>query len=157
MQQVYTLTGFRGRIPRRDFWAGLLLLLLIEAALLLLGFAGLMRPTGATPIEEATMWFALAVWLWVTAALIVKRLHDRDKSAIWYPLFGLAPALCYHLGNVYSGNISNVLSPAQRLFWSLGGVLCLWALVELGFMPGTKGPNRYGPDPRDAAKAPATV
>jgi uncharacterized membrane protein YhaH (DUF805 family) len=156
MHGVYTLTGFRGRIRRRDFWAGLLLLLLVEAVLLL-RFSGLMRPTGATPLEEATVWFALVMLLWVSAALIVKRLHDRDKSAIWYPLFGLAPALCYHLGNVYSGNISNVLSPAQRLFWILSGVLWLWAIIELGFMPGTKGPNRFGNDPRDPATAPAAV
>ena len=156
MLGVYTLTGFRGRIRRRDFWGGLLLLLLFEA-MLMLGFSGLMRPTGATPIEEATALFALAMLLWVSAALTVKRLHDRDKSALWYPLFGLAPALCYHLGNVYSSNISHVLSPAQRFFWILGGALWLWALVELGFMPGSKGPNRHGPDPRDAAKAPATA
>ena len=150
MQGVYTLTGFRGRIRRRDFWAGLLLLLLIEAVLIL-GFSGLMRPTGATPIEEATGVFALAMLLWVSAALIAKRLHDRDKSALWYPLFGLAPALCYHLGVVYSSNISNVLSPAQQAFWLLGGILWVWAIVELGFLPGTKGPNRYGPDPRGAS------
>jgi uncharacterized membrane protein YhaH (DUF805 family) len=89
-----------------------------------------------------------------SAALIVKRLHDRDKSALWYPLFGLAPALCYHLGVVYSSNISNVLSPTQQTFWLLGGILWVWAIVELGFMPGTKGPNRYGPDPRGAEPGP---
>ena len=65
--------------------------------------------------------------------------------------------LCYHLGNVYSSNISNVLSPAQRFFWILGGVLWVWALIELGFMPGTKGPNRYGPDPRGRFRADATL
>ena len=75
----------------------------------------------------------------------------------WYPLFGhRAGVLLPSWRTVYSSNISNVLSPAQRFFWMLGGVLWLWALIELGFMPGTKGPNRYGPDPRDAAEAPAT-
>ena len=95
-----------------------------------------------------TLWPTLAILLWGSAALIVKRLHDRDKSALWYPLFGLAPALCYWLGVAYSGNISNVLSPAQQGFWLLGGALWVWTIVELGFMPGTNGPNRYGPDPR---------
>ena len=139
---------------RRDFWIGLALLLFIEIGLSF-GFAGIMRPTGATPIESAAAWLALAVLLWGSAALIVKRLHDRDKSALWYPIFGLAPALCYHLGVVYSSNISNVLSPAQQGFWLLGGILWLWALVELGVMPGTKGPNRFGPDPRSASQTAA--
>jgi uncharacterized membrane protein YhaH (DUF805 family) len=149
MRWVQALTEFRGRLRRRDFWIGLLILLLIEIALSF-GLAGLMRPTGATPIERAAVWLGLAILLWGSAALIVKRLHDRGKSALWYPLFGLAPALCYHLGVVYSSNISNVLSPAQQAFWLLGGILWLWAIVELGFLPGTKGSNRYGPDPRGA-------
>ena len=154
MRWIQALTEFRGRLRRRDFWIGLLILLLIEIALSF-GLAGLMRPTGATPIERAAMWLALAILLWGSAALIVKRLHDRDKSALWYPLFGIAPALCYHLGVVYSSNISNVLSPAQQAFWLLGGILWIWAIVELGFMPGTTGPNRYGPDARDASQAAA--
>jgi uncharacterized membrane protein YhaH (DUF805 family) len=149
MRWVHALAGFRGRLRRRDFWIGLGLLLLILIALSF-GFAGLMRPTGATELERAAAWVALVILVWVSAALIVKRLHDRDKSALWYPLFGLAPALCYHLGVVYSSNISNVLSRAQRFFWLLGAALWVWALIELGFLPGTRGPNHYGPDPHAA-------
>src|SRR3972149_5947517 len=103
MRWVQALTGFRGRLRRRDFWIGLILLFLVEILLLLFAFAGIMRPTGATQLELAASWLALAILLWVSAALIVKRLHDRDKSALWYPLFGLAPALCYQPGGGYSG------------------------------------------------------
>ncbi len=152
MRWVQALTGFRGRLRRRDFWIGLVLLLLVELVLSFV-FVGIMRPTGATQIELAALWLALAILVWGSAALIVKRLHDRGKSSLWYPLFGLAPALCYRLGEVYSSNISNVLSPAQQGFWLLGLILWIWAIVELGFMKGTPGPNRYGPDPRDASQA----
>jgi uncharacterized membrane protein YhaH (DUF805 family) len=155
MRWVQVLTGFRGRLRRRDFWIGLGLLLLLEITLSF-AFAGLMRPTGATDLELATVWLALGILLWGSAALIVKRLHDRDKSALWYPLFGLAPAVCYWLGVVYSSNISNVLSPAQSGFWLLGLLLWIWALIELGFMKGTPGPNHYGPDPRGAPQAAAS-
>ena len=155
MRWIQALTEFRGRLRRRDFWIGLILLLLVEIGLSFVVLSGMMRPTGATEIERVTLWPALAILLWGSAALIVKRLHDRDKSALWYPLFGIAPALCYHLGVDYSGNISNVLSPAQQGFWLLGGALWIWAIVELGFMPGTTGPNRYGPDPRGASQAAA--
>ena len=70
MRWVQVLTGFRGRLRRRDFWIGLILLLLIEIALSF-GFAGLMRPTGATELERAAGWLALAILLWCSAALIV--------------------------------------------------------------------------------------
>ena len=143
---VQVLTGFRGRLRRRDFWIGVILLLLVEIVLSFL-FVGIMRPAGATELELAALWLALAILVWVSAALIVERLHDRNKSALWYPLFGLAPAICYRLGEVFSSNISNELSPAQLGFWLLSLLLWLWAVVELGFLRGTKGPNRYGPNP----------
>lgn len=55
--------------------------------------------------------------LWAGLAVSVKRWHDRDKSG-WWILIGLIPVI---------GTI--------------------WVLVENGFLPGTAGPNRFGPDP----------
>ena len=55
--------------------------------------------------------------LWSNLALSIKRLHDQDKSA-WWILFALIPLL---------------------------GFVVLF--IILGFLPGTKGPNRYGPQP----------
>lgn len=66
--------------------------------------------TGGTETEIAMMWLALAILVWVSAALIVKRLHDLGKSALWNPLYGLAPVLAYQLGVTFSSNISNQLS-----------------------------------------------
>ncbi|MEY4510364.1 MAG: hypothetical protein RLZZ450_2486 [Pseudomonadota bacterium] len=59
-------------------------------------------------------------WLtlgWVTMALGVKRLHDRDRPS-WWLLLSLVP------------------------------ILNVWLLVEVGFLAGTPGANRYGPDPK---------
>lgn len=55
--------------------------------------------------------------VWIGLALSVKRWHDRDKSG-WWILIGFVPLI--------------------------GG---LWALIETGFLEGTKGENQYGPDP----------
>lgn len=52
--------------------------------------------------------------LWPALALTVKRWHDRDKSGFWV-LIGLIP----YLGAV-------------------------WAFIENGLLPGTRGPNQYG-------------
>lgn len=152
MRWVHLLTGFSGRIGRRDFWIGSLAFIPVFIVLLF-GLAGIMRPTGATQLELFAVFASQAVALWISAALIVKRLHDRNKSAWWYPLFGLGPFVAYWLGNEFSSNISNQLNPAQLGFWLLSLALWLWAIVELGFMPGTKGPNQYGPATRPTPDA----
>lgn len=59
----------------------------------------------------------LVVLAWIQLAVAAKRWHDRNKSALWI-LFTLIPII---------GQI--------------------WTLVELGFIKGTKGPNRFGHDP----------
>jgi uncharacterized membrane protein YhaH (DUF805 family) len=55
---------------------------------------------------------------WAAFALLTKRLHDRDKSPSWLFLL-LIP----------------ILGP-------------LWTALELALFRGTRGDNRYGPDPR---------
>jgi|SRR5882724_5317860 len=62
----------------------------------------------------------LLLWFPVLIAGVIiqiKRWHDRNKSG-WWILINLVP----YLGQV-------------------------WAFIELGFFRGTKGPNRFGPDP----------
>lgn len=55
--------------------------------------------------------------IWVALAVGAKRCHDRDRSG-WFQLIMLIPII--------------------------GG---LWLLVELGFLRGTIGENRFGLDP----------
>ena len=55
--------------------------------------------------------------VWSGLAVAVKRWHDRDKSG-WWVLIGLIP----------------IIGP-------------IWAWVENGFLRGTEGANRFGPDP----------
>jgi len=56
-------------------------------------------------------------FIWPSLAISIKRWHDRDKSG-WWVLIGFIP----------------IIGP-------------IWALIETGFLEGTKGPNQYGPDP----------
>jgi len=55
--------------------------------------------------------------IWPGLAINIKRWHDRDKSG-WWIFISLIP----------------LVGP-------------IWALIEVGFLPGTPGPNQYGPDP----------
>jgi uncharacterized membrane protein YhaH (DUF805 family) len=61
--------------------------------------------------------------IWPSLAISIKRWHDRDKSG-WWVLIGFIPLIGW-----------------------------LWALIETGFLEGTKGPNQYGPDPLGSAIA----
>lgn len=63
------------------------------------------------------IWVFLLVALWPSIAVLAKRWHDRDKSG-WWNLISLVP-----------------------------GVGPLWLVIECGFVRGTAGPNRFGPDP----------
>lgn len=85
----------------------------------------------AQQIGAAGPWALLALVLfvvgqWVTLAMQVKRWHDRDRDAIWVGI-GLVP----------------VIGP-------------IWTLVELMFLEGTPGPNRFGDPPKgNTAASPA--
>ncbi|MDI6025517.1 DUF805 domain-containing protein [Corticibacterium sp. UT-5YL-CI-8] len=60
---------------------------------------------------------ATPFYIYLALAVYTKRWHDRDKSG-WWSLIGLVPVI--------------------------GGV---WLIVELGILEGTRGANRFGPDP----------
>ena len=59
----------------------------------------------------------LAVFVWPMSALAAKRWHDRDKSGMYVFIYFLP-----------------FIGP-------------LWTLIEPGFLSGTNGPNRFGPNP----------
>jgi len=80
---------------------------------------------------------------WVSALAIgVKRLHDRDRSGWWIVLLYFGPMVLEAAQNsTESGTLASILL-------GLGAfAVSIWALVELGFLRGTSGPNRFGPDP----------
>ena len=88
---------------------------------------------GGAPIVLFGMWFL--------AATTVKRLHDRDKRGWWIvPLF-IAPSIFNRL----EGRLPDTY--AVGVLELVAFVLCLWGFVELLCLRGTRGPNRFGPDP----------
>lgn len=124
-----------GRINRKPFWLGLLVMVIVTWVLEFVLFAifgvNMMPnvdpnadPAAAAEAASAMMGKMMVplgiLWLiiiWPAICLYAKRWHDRDKSG-WWTLIGLVPVI--------------------------GGI---WMLVELGFLRGTEGPNRFGPDP----------
>jgi uncharacterized membrane protein YhaH (DUF805 family) len=125
-----TFTSFQGRIRRKTWWLGLIVLMIAQWVLMLiLGavFGMSMMPAADAPPEVALeavskmmvpLGIIFLVFLWPSLALYTKRWHDRNKSG-WWSLIILIPII--------------------------GGI---WALIEQGFLSGTEGPNDYGSDPK---------
>jgi uncharacterized membrane protein YhaH (DUF805 family) len=77
--------------------------------------------------------------IWIGLAVAAKRLHHRNKSAWWLLVFYVLPGvLNYAAGGTFALAIA-------------GLAISIWALVELGFLRGTSGPNDFGPDPLASA------
>lgn len=153
--------SFRGRIGRKTFWLGYavpLLLLSIVAQVLdiALGFV----PIGdAVPAEQGTAGPIGAVVgllsIWPAFAGAIKRLHDRDRSGWWIGLYYLLAAMFALLTimGAFAASATGgfgVIALAVVLGVLVLG-MALWLLVEIGFLRGTPGPNRYGPDPLGGA------
>ena len=131
---LQTFTSFDGRIPRKTFWLAILVMFVITWILEFILFAifgvSMMSvdPT-ATPEAQAMamqesfgrmtvpLVILILLTLWPSLAIYAKRWHDRDKSG-WWSLIMLVPLIG-----------------------------ALWMIIELGFLRGTEGPNRFGPDP----------
>jgi uncharacterized membrane protein YhaH (DUF805 family) len=147
MNVAHLFFGFTGRISRSQFWMGLLVITLIELATMrILGVP--FFPEEMNPFPVRLRDFAIQlVTLYPTAAILVKRLHDRQypgKHAVWF--VGLALVV---LVTSLAGLTGDPNNPTW-LDYTLGLailVVGLAFLIDLGFRRGTAGANEYGPDP----------
>lgn len=102
--------------------------------------------TGAEPADHSGFFaqlktialYALSIMaIWVSCAVVAKRLHDIGLSG-WWLIIGFIPGL------LQSWAAGTSYLPAADIF---SAVTTLGFLLLNGFVPGTKGFNRYGPDP----------
>ena len=122
-------TSATGRLSRTPF-------LVASAFLLILAF--IYEVVTGDTLKLLTGWIAYPALLFFAANLLAKRLHDRGRSGWWTAIIILA--------------IMMVWPFPHRLFDALGVVVVIWAVVELGMLPGEQGANRYGPNPARVAQ-----
>lgn len=81
-------------------------------------------------------------------AVSVRRMHDLDKSG-FYVLLGYIGYLLFIAAAVVlvAAKLKNVPSDLSNPLMIAGCALIVWQLV-LYCLPGTPGPNRYGPATR---------
>lgn len=122
--------SYRGRLRRRDFWIWQCCWLLMLVLLFTLAGNGL--------LETQTAAFCVVALLWPTSAVLVKRLHDRNKGGHWALLVVVARMLM-------AGNWALLPNEAQ---WLVGRfiptLILIGMLVEIGGLAGTPSDNRFG-------------
>jgi uncharacterized membrane protein YhaH (DUF805 family) len=93
---------------------------------------------------------AVAAFLLTVIVVAIKRLHDRNKSGWWLTLLFGVPILL-------NAGAYSVVSD-EPLYLTVPALLInLWVLVELGFLRGSRGPNRFGEDPIGGTELPPAL
>ncbi len=141
MDWVDLFTGFHGRISRQPFWFGVLVLAVVETICQMVAH----RLEGDRLGSIVDLAFSYPEF-----ALTLKRAHDRNLATWWVAALFVGSVLLDFLAvigvntelrDMSNPNLIGVMTTIPL------GVLSLLLLVDLGFRPGTKGPNRFGPDP----------
>jgi uncharacterized membrane protein YhaH (DUF805 family) len=161
--------SFQGRINRAKLWLFIPIVIGIYIVYFMLfsvlfgtsivammkgGPAGLAAggaSIGAGMILTCILFLVILV---ASLALAVKRLHDRNKGAIWLLVFWLLPAVLNGivLVNRFAAMSAETgamppVNPAMSLLSLVALAITVWAFVELYCLRGTMGSNRFGPDP----------
>ena len=108
------LFAFGGRICRQKFWLMQAIISLASISLAVCAVIAFLSGNLQTVVVAAMSWIGVIAVWWMILAVWAKRWHDRGKSGLW-SLILLIP----------------MIGP-------------IWALVELGFLKGDYGYNRYG-------------
>jgi uncharacterized membrane protein YhaH (DUF805 family) len=159
--KLVALFDVRGRINRARYWRTIVTVVVVLAMLLIafwvyaLSIPGAYENGGPTPfphdplgIAGAVLWFAvLALALAAGFAATIRRLHDRNMSWWWILILVIVPDLLYGGAQYLTDAIVDMNAGVAYAMRIAAIGLSLWAIVELGFLPGTAGSNRFGPDP----------
>jgi len=149
------LFGFGGRINRAKWWLTVLIYIIISVV------AAIIAASVGETVGNLVTLAAIIPQLWIYLAGGVKRLHDLNRTGAWLVVFILGPIILVILFFVIVGMDVLVAIANQNLDAATiarvgitGGIVGLlvfilgvWALIWLGCLRGTVGPNQYGPDP----------
>ena len=160
------ILNFSGRARRAEYWWFFLFLVLVGiGAQIGLGIGMVQDPVFAAAFQDPAL---MQVWLkqneqsllmigigaiayillgWLPQlSVTVRRLHDTDRSG-WFIFLPTFVSICAVVGVLFLsiGGGQGAL-PLILLILSAPLIAYLWFFVVL-CLPGTHGPNRFGPDP----------
>lgn len=169
----HALFSFDGRLRRRDWWIwsiamGVVFYVLSDASAVVLGLddyvfsrGGRQAVIGDPILPLAHNLILTLVFLWPQMALAAKRAHDRASGA-WPVLLAsiVSPALSFWPMESYSESgraldSGDLLGGEAMIAGLVVLAIGLYLLIVLGFLDGTKGPNRFGRSPKGIGGDPA--
>jgi LPXTG-motif cell wall-anchored protein len=136
-----------GRISRSQFWLKwslpvVVLYIVLYGVVFGVAAAGNL---GAVAAMGIVIVIVFVVLLWPNIAIMIKRIHDRNKSG-WLALVFYVPWIVLSIlarTVPQTGSTNPVIVVLGLLVFAVG----VWFFIEFGCMRGTVGENRYGPDP----------
>ena len=162
---------FKGRASRSEYWLfatvqGLWYALLIGLATASMGQSDTDQATVGVMVAFAVIVLSLVALIVPNYAVLVRRLHDSGRGAIWLCLMlpGIL-ALVMSVGTILTAFSAVGLGASREAFvgtalaglgaaglLSIIGNICQLILFVLTLLPGTRGENGFGPDPRDPSQ-----
>jgi uncharacterized membrane protein YhaH (DUF805 family) len=144
MDHAWFLFGFKGLINRARY-------LVVQLALLAFWLVIWLKFSFDFSSQWATLAVAIAM-TWINAATTARRLHDRGRSGWWAVAVIIVNHLSWAFYGLFFGLAFGVdISIAREMLLVMLAValslLQTWIVIELFFLMGTDGPNRFGPDP----------
>jgi uncharacterized membrane protein YhaH (DUF805 family) len=149
---------FSGRSRRKEYWLYTLFVIILSIICMLLdralGLNGILGTASAAAGEDmgALQLLLLVATFVPSLAVSVRRLHDGNRPGWWLLLmlipYGLGLGL---MGAGAAGGQFGLLAVAG-IFMLIGLIAAIVLLVFM-CLPGTSGPNKYGPDPLDPSGA----
>jgi uncharacterized membrane protein YhaH (DUF805 family) len=152
MAGVLKYLSFRGRANRQRYWLTVLAIFGIAIASAIL--AALLQIVPLLGLSIIPVWAACVVAVFANG---VRRLHDRNKSAWWLLVFYVLPTVLSIPFRLAEDGPPDGFQAVAALLALIGLPFSIWGLVELGFLKGSPGPNRFGEDPLGPALEPAVA
>lgn len=138
-------TTFDGRIGRKSYWIGAIVVFAITVAAMVIIYPITMN-TGGPRLAMLLLLIVQLVLLYPILAIMVKRFHDRNRPGTFAWILLVPWLLSALLGAL---GITDPANPfwLDYLLQAILAVVGIWFLIELGILKGTTGPNDYGADP----------
>jgi uncharacterized membrane protein YhaH (DUF805 family) len=150
MAGVLKYLSFRGRANRQRYWLTVLAIVGLLLASVVLSIV--LRIVPLLSIVVIPIWLALVVAVFANAT---RRLHDRNKSGWWLLLFYAVPSILGIPMELTQDSAGEDVQAFAALIAVVGLPFSIWGLVEMGFLKGTSGPNKFGEDPLGPPLEPA--
>ena len=143
--------GLKGRSSRAEFWSWIIFVFILLLFVLTLELTEVSR-VETTPQENAfweASWdlagFSGIVVLLLTFTLSVRRFHDVNFIGIPAYIFLFLSVVCILAACFFYP--FDLLSLYGRRTVLCGLLISFFAILIVALIPGTKGPNKYGPPP----------